>query len=91
MHTAEILKVAQALGATDDQVTAIGDALTKKKSEPITPQDRRTLNYRQAADELGVSKTTVRRLVRAGRLATVETRLGRKRVLSQSITNFILG
>jgi len=76
------------LGATETERVKISKVFEGTESES---QDRKLLNLKQAADELGVSKTTARRLMKEGRLTAVETRLGRKRILSQSITNLILG
>lgn len=75
----------------------MADDVTLAKEEEVltgkadTPQDRKLLNFRQAADALGISKTSIRRFAKEGILKTVETRAGRKRVLSQSITDFISG
>ena len=76
---------------TADEATLarVDELLSGKVAD--APQDRKLLNFKQAADALGVSKTTVRRLIRDGRLATVETRLGRRRIMSKSITDFALG
>ena len=80
--------------STIGKILVADNAMLAKVEEVLagkvdTPQDRKLLNYRQAADVLGVSKTTVRRLVKDRKLAVVETRLGRKRVLSQSLTEFV--
>lgn len=52
------------------------------------PGDRRLLSIAQAADALGVSRTTVWRLLRDGRLPCVELRPGSRRVPSQAVTEF---
>ena len=54
------------------------------KAEAKVQVSARLLNYRQAADMLGLSKQTVRRLIKAGRLPVVETRVGRLRVPEQA-------
>ena len=74
------------LNASNAQLADIENALTSGAT-----QDRRLLNNRQAAEILGVSTTTVWRLAREGKLKTVETRLGRKRIMSQSLTDFVFG
>lgn len=51
--------------------------------------DRKTLNYREAAEALNLSLGTIARLVVDGRLKTVETRMGRKRILNSSVTEFV--
>jgi len=89
MKTEQIISVAQALGATPAELTAIKNALTKKTDEPATITDRKLLSHRHAAAVLGVSVTTLWRMVRDGKLKTVEIRNGRKRILSQSITDFV--
>jgi len=83
-------------GSTIEKIMTADEATLAKVEEVLTgktdtPQDRRLLNYRQAAEALGVSKTSIRRLAREGKLIAVETRLGRKRILSQSITDFVSG
>lgn len=52
------------------------------------PTDRRLLSIAQAARALNVSRTTVWRLLRAGRLPTVELRPGSRRVPSAAVTAF---
>ena len=58
---------------------------------PAGPTDRRLLSIAQAADALGVSRTTVWRLLRDGRLPCVELRPGSRRVPSAAITAFVKG
>jgi excisionase family DNA binding protein len=53
--------------------------------------DRRLLSIQQAADALGVSRTTVWRLLRDGRLPCVELRPGSRRIPSAAITAFVKG
>lgn len=55
------------------------------------PVSARLLNYRQAAERLGLSKQTVRRLIKAGRLPVVETRAGRTRVPEQAVIELAAG
>ena len=52
------------------------------------PTDRRLLSIAQAARALGVSRTTVWRLLRDGRLPFIELRPGSRRVPSQAVTEF---
>ena len=61
------------------------------KAEAKVPVSARLLNYKQAADMLGLSKQTVRRLIKAGRLPVVETRVGRLRVPEQAIMDLASG
>jgi excisionase family DNA binding protein len=55
------------------------------KAETKAPASVRLLNNKQAADMLGLSKQTIRRLVKAGRLPVVETRVGRMRIPEQAV------
>ena len=55
------------------------------------PTDRRLLSIRQAADALGVSRTTIWRLLRDGRLPFIELRKGSRRIPSEAITAFVKG
>lgn len=80
--------IGMVLDAPDTKLAEVEEVLTGRAN---TPQDRKLLNYRQAAEVLGVSKTSIRRLAKDGKLIAVETRLGRKRILSQSITDFVSG
>ena len=88
MNKEEIISMV--LNASNTQLADIENALTRK-GESGTTQDRKLLNNRQAAKILGVSTTTVWRLAKEGKLKTVETRLGRKRIMSQSVTDFVSG
>ena len=64
-----------------------GCAEGRRISAPQCPKN----SVREASKVIGVSRTTIWRLAKEGKLKTVETRLGRKRILSQSITDFISG
>ena len=55
---------------------------------PTDPGDRRLLSIAQTARALNVSRTTVWRLLRAGRLPTVELHPGSRRVPSAAVTAF---
>ena len=78
--------IGKILTASNAELAKVEAALTGTAGEP---QDRKMLNIKQAADALNVSKQTIRRLVKEGRLIAVETRLGRKRILNQSITDLV--
>lgn len=58
---------------------------------PTDPGDRRLYNIQQAATALNVSRTTVWRLLRDGRLPCVEIRPGSRRIPSQAITQLVKG
>lgn len=55
------------------------------------PGDRRLLSIAQAARALNVSRTTVWRLLRDGRLPFVELRPGSRRIPSEAITALVKG
>ena len=55
------------------------------------PGDRKLLSIQQTADALGVSRTTIWRLLRDGRLPCVELRPGSRRVPSAAISAFVKG
>ena len=81
--------IGRVLKATPEQLSAVMSALDQKNI--AVTQDRKLLNSTQASKILGVSRTTVWRLAKEGKLKTIETRLGRRRIISQSITDFVLG
>jgi excisionase family DNA binding protein len=76
------------LAATPDVLKAV-DSILAGEIEGAT--DRRLLSIQQAADALGVSRTTVWRLLRDGRLPCVELRPGSRRIPSAAITAFVKG
>ena len=53
--------------------------------------DRRLLSIQQAADALGVSRTTIWRMLRDGGLPFVELRPGSRRIPSAAVTAFVKG
>ena len=77
------------LAATPAVLKRIDRILAGEPTEGTTdPGDRRLLSIAQAARALNVSRTTVWRLLRAGRLPTVELRPGSRRVPSAAVTAF---
>jgi excisionase family DNA binding protein len=77
--------IGRLLIATPEQMNAV-EAVFNGRVE--TKQERtstRMLDYRQAADALNVSRQTIRRMIAAGRLPTVEIRAGRTRVPEAAI------
>jgi excisionase family DNA binding protein len=65
------------------------DAILSGEIEGATdPGDRRLLSIAQAARALNVSRTTIWRLLRDGRLPTVELRPGSRRIPSAAVTEF---
>ena len=79
------------LAATPDVLKAVDSILAGGIEGATAPGDRRLLSIAQAADALGVSRTTVWRLLRDGRLPFVELRPGSRRVPSAAITAFVKG
>ena len=63
----------------------------ENKSVAQPPADRRLLTLAAAATVLGVSRQTVLRMSRDGRLPVVETRAGRFRVPSHALTDLLKG
>ena len=55
------------------------------------PTDRRLLSIAQAAAALGISRTSIWRMLRDGRLPCVELRKGSRRIPSAAITAFVKG
>ena len=77
------------LAATPDTLRRVDRILSGEPIEGATaPSDRRLLSIQQAADALGVSRTTVWRLLRDGQLPCVEIRPGSRRVPSAAVTEF---
>ena len=76
------------LAATPDVLKRIDRILSGEIEGATDPGDRRLLSIRQAADALGVSRTTVWRLLRDGALPCVEIRPGSRRIPSAAITEF---
>jgi len=64
------------------------DSILSGEIEGATDPDRKLLSIAQAADALGVSRTTVWRLLRDGLLPFVELRPGRRRIPSAAVTEF---
>jgi len=77
------------LAANPDTLRRVDRVLTGEPTEaPTGPTDRRLLSIATAADALGVSRTTVWRLLRDGRLPCVELRPGSRRIPSAAVTAF---
>ena len=63
----------------------------ENKSVAQAPADRRLLTLAAAAKVLNLSRQTVLRMSRDGRLPVVETRAGRFRVPSYALTDLLKG
>ena len=78
------------LAATPDVLKRIDRILSGEPTEGATdPGDRKLLSIQQTAVVLNVSRTTVWRLLRAGRLPVIELRPGSRRVPSAALTELI--
>ncbi|MEW5980918.1 MAG: helix-turn-helix domain-containing protein [Acidobacteriota bacterium] len=53
--------------------------------DPFAPDSVRSLSLERACRVLGISRRTVYYWIKDGRLATVRTRLGSQRVLTESV------
>ncbi len=78
------------LTATPETIGRVAAILDGGPTE-TTPSDRRLLTLTDAAEVLGVSRMTIYRMCSDGRLATITTRAGRRRVASQAITDLLKG
>lgn len=83
------LLMARLLTATPSELKKIEAVFTGEGA--TEPTDRRLYNIQQAARELNVSRTSVWRLLKSGRLPCVELRKGSRRVPSAAITAFVKG
>ena len=79
------------LAATPDVLRRVDSILAGEIEGATDPGDRRLLSIAQAADALGVSRTTIWRMLRDGGLPFVELRPGSRRVPSAAITAFVKG
>lgn len=78
------------LTAPADMLAKVAQMLNGYTEAPATC-DRKLLTFSAAADTLGVSRQTVWRMVRDGRLPTIELRAGRFRVPSSALTDLLKG
>jgi excisionase family DNA binding protein len=78
------------LAATPDTVAKI-DALLEGKQIETDTGDRKLLTLTDAARELNVSRMTIHRMAADGRLPTITTRAGRRRIASAALTAFLTG
>ena len=80
------------LAATPDVLRRVDRVLAGEPTEaPTATGDRRLLSIAQAAVALGVSRTTIWRLLRDGRIPCVELRPGSRRIPSAAVTAFVKG
>ena len=84
------LRFTKLLSASPDTLVKIDTLLEGKRIETDTG-DRKLLTLMDAARATGLSRMTIHRMCADGRLATIQTRAGRRRVASQTITDFLKG
>ena len=80
------LLMARLLTATPSELKKIEAVFTGET--PTEPTDRRLLSIAQTARALNLSRATIWRLLRDGRLPTVEIRPGSRRIPSAVVTEF---
>jgi len=77
------------LAASPDTLRRVDRVLTGEPTETKTdPGDRRLLSIAQAARALNLSRTSVWRMLRDGRLPFIELRPGSRRIPSAAVTEF---
>ncbi len=79
------------LTATPSELERIEAVFNGKANVQPETGDRRLLTLMDAARELNVSRMTIHRMAADGRLPTVTTRAGRRRIASHAITEFLKG
>ncbi len=82
-----MMKILTADPATLAKVDAVLTGTATEK--PTEPGDRRLMTQTDAAEALGVSRMTIFRMTRDGRLPAVEIRAGRLRIPSKAITALV--
>lgn len=75
------------LTADPVKLAQIDSILTGTQVE--TPSDRRLLTKTEAAKTLGMSRQTVWRMIKEGRLPVIEIRRGQHRIPSAALTSMI--
>ena len=88
MQTEERFKLL--LTATPDTLNAVDRALAGKQPEPARPS-LRMYRMGESAKETGVSRTTLWRAIREGRLKAVEVRKGSFRIPETELRRFVEG
>ena len=78
--------IAKLFTATPEQLSAIENVFG---GQPVMPSDTTVVTQREASRMLGLSSTTVYRLLNAGRLSPVLSPGGQRKVLRQSIADYL--
>ena len=88
MHTEERFKLL--LSATPEQLAAV-DAALAEEPEPKRPVSFRLYRMGEACEQTGLSRTTLWRAIRDGRLRAVEVRAGSHRIPEAELIRFVEG
>ena len=88
MNRKEIMM--RVLTATPETIGRAAEVLDGRPTETTTG-DRRLLTLTAAAHELNLSRMSIHRMCKDGRLPTITTRAGRRRIASAAITEFLKG
>lgn len=83
--------IGRLLTATPSELEKIEAVFSGKDNAQPDTGDRRLMTLMDAARELNVSRMTIRRMTADGRLPTIQTRAGRRRIASAAITAFLTG
>ena len=89
MQTEERFKLL--LTATPDTLAAVDAALAGKKPEEERPASLRLFRMGTAARETGLSRCTLWRAIKDGRLRAVEVRRGSHRIPEAELRRFVEG
>jgi excisionase family DNA binding protein len=81
--------IARLLNATPAELKKVAAVFNGEATEQAEVADRKLLSIQQTAAAMGVSRTTVWRLLKAGRLPFIELRPGSRRVPSAAITELV--
>lgn len=80
--------IVKLLSATPETLEKVADVLAGRSADTLSC-DRRLLTLTAAARELNVSRMTIHRMCADKRLPVIETRLGRRRIPSQALSDFL--
>jgi len=83
--------IGRLLTATPSELEKIEAVFSGKANAQPETCDRRLLTLTAAAHELNVSRMSIHRMCKDGRLPTITTRAGRRRIASAAITEFLKG
>lgn len=81
--------IGKVLSATPEQLKAVEQAFNGNTAAATDPGDRLMLTQTESAAALGISRMTVFRMIKDGRLPAVEIRAGRLRIPSKAITALV--